>query len=171
MELLFDLTFVVAFSVASSQFAHLLTEGHYGAALAGFGFAMFATIWAWINFSWFASAFDTDDWLYRITTMVQMGGVLILALGLPAMFESIDAGETLDNGVMVAGYVIMRMAMIAQWVRVARSSPTHGQAARMYVASLTLAQVGWVVLIFVQTTFVVTVLIALALFAIELAGP
>ena len=26
---------------------------------------MFAIIWAWINFSWFASAYDADDWIYR----------------------------------------------------------------------------------------------------------
>jgi low temperature requirement protein LtrA len=51
LELLFDLTFVVAFGVAGDDAAHLLAEGHVGAALVGFGFAMFAVIWAWINFS------------------------------------------------------------------------------------------------------------------------
>ena len=61
LELLFDLTFVVAFGVAGNEAAHLLAEGHVGAALLGFGFAMFAVIWAWINFSWFSSAYDTDD--------------------------------------------------------------------------------------------------------------
>ena len=69
----------------------------------------FAVIWAWVNYSWFASAYDTDDWLFRLATMVQMVGVIVLSLGLPQMFESIDHGDTLDNGVMVAGYVIMRV--------------------------------------------------------------
>lgn len=171
LELLFDLTFVIAISAASSQFAHLLGEGHYKAALSGFGFAMFAVIWAWINFSWFASAFDTDDWLYRLTTMVQMIGVLILALGLPAMFSSIDEGRPLDNGVMVAGYVVMRVAMIAQWWRVAKSSPAYRRVALMYVRSLAVAQLGWIVLIFVDTSLAVTLLLALVLFVIELGGP
>jgi hypothetical protein len=27
---------------------------------------MVAAVWAWINFTWFASAFDNDDWLFRI---------------------------------------------------------------------------------------------------------
>lgn len=45
---------------------------------------MFAVLWAWMNFSWFSSAFDTDDWPRRIATMVQMVGATILALGLPA---------------------------------------------------------------------------------------
>ena len=88
---------------------------------------MFAVIWAWINFSWFASAFDTDDWIYRVTTLVQMVGVIILALGLPPMFASIDHGTTLDNGVMVLGYVVMRVAMVAQWLRAARQCPDRRQ--------------------------------------------
>ena len=67
LELLFDLTFVVAFGVAASEFAHMLAEGHVGAGLAGFAFSTFAVCWAWINFTWFASAYDTDDWMYRVT--------------------------------------------------------------------------------------------------------
>ena len=82
LELLFDLTFVIAFGIAASEFAHLLAEDHVGAGLAAFAFATFAICWAWINFSWFASAYDTDDWIYRLTTMLQMVGVIILALGL-----------------------------------------------------------------------------------------
>lgn len=73
--------------------AHLLAEGHYGAALGGVRFAMSAVGWAWINFFWFASAFDTDDWLYRVTGMVQIVGVLILAPGLPDVCHSIDEGR------------------------------------------------------------------------------
>ena len=120
LELLFDLTFVIAFGLASSQFAHALAEGHYAAALLGFGFASFAICWAWVNFSWFSSAYDTDDWIFRLVTMVQMIGVLVLALGLPRMFASIEHGEHLDNSVMVLGYVIMRVAMVFQWLRAAR---------------------------------------------------
>jgi len=54
LELLFDLTFVIAFGLAASQFAYALAEGHYATALIGFGFASFAISWAWINFSWFS---------------------------------------------------------------------------------------------------------------------
>ena len=34
LELLFDLTFVIAFGVAASEFAHTLVTGHIGAGLA-----------------------------------------------------------------------------------------------------------------------------------------
>ena len=72
LELLFDLTFATCFSFAASQFATELAEGRFVAASLGFSFASFAICWAWINFSWFSSAYDTDDWLFRIATMVQM---------------------------------------------------------------------------------------------------
>src|SRR4029450_13759043 len=105
LELLFDLTFVIAFGAASNELAHQLAEGHLGTALLGFSFATFGVAWAWINFSWFASACDTADWVFRLATMVQMLGVLIFALGLPDMFASLYEGDIVDNRVMVAGYV------------------------------------------------------------------
>src|SRR6185295_7524803 len=83
----------------------------------------------------FASAYDTDDWVFRLATMVQMVGVIVLALGLPQMFESLDRGGTLDNGVMVAGYVIMRVALVFLWWEVSRHDEEHRPAARVYMAN------------------------------------
>src|SRR5689334_5664109 len=115
LELLFDLTFVVAFGIAANEFAHLLAENHVGAGLIAFSFAAFAICWAWINFAWFASAYDTDDWIYRLMTMLQMVGVIVLALGLPAAYASIAHGGPVGNKVMVAGYIIMRISLVGQW--------------------------------------------------------
>ncbi|WP_110802339.1 low temperature requirement protein A [Mycolicibacterium iranicum] len=171
LELLFDLTFVVAFGIAASQFAHLLAEGHVAAGLAAFFFAMFAVCWAWINFSWFASAYDTDDWVYRLTTMLQMVGVIILALGLPQMYASIEHGGHVDNAVVVAGYVVMRVAMVAQWLRAARQDPQRRKACLTYALWITIAQIGWVAAIFVHTSVLVTIAIVLSLVLIEIMGP
>lgn len=171
LELLFDLTFVIAFGLASAQFAHLLAEGHYLSGLIGFGFAMFSICWAWINFSWFASAFDTDDWIYRLTTMIQMAGVLILALGLPQMFESLDHGENIDNGIMVLGYVVMRVAMIFQWLRAARQYPEGRKTTLTYAVAIGVAQIGWVALIFIDMPLLPTLACAAVLMLVELAGP
>ena len=104
LELLYDLTLVVAFSPAGSQFAHALVEDHVLQGLLGFAVAMFAITLAWMNFSWFASAYDTDDAFMRLATLVQMVGVLVLALGLHDVFEGFQHGE-FDNGVVVTGYV------------------------------------------------------------------
>ncbi len=171
LELLFDLTFVVAFGVAASEFAHVLAAGHVVAGLAAFFFAMFAVCWAWINFSWFASAYDTDDWVYRLTTMLQMVGVIILALGLPQLYTSIEHGGHVDNAVVVAGYVVMRVAMVAQWLRAATQDPSRRTACLTYALWITLAQIGWVLSIFVLTSLPVTFVVVLTLTLVELAGP
>ena len=127
--------------------------------------------WAWVNFSWFASAFDTDDWYFRLTTMVQMIGVLILALGTPPVFESIDAGEPLDIGVMVAGYIVMRAAMLAQWLRVARDDPTSRRAALIFATTIAIAQVGWTLVAVLHLPLGAIVPALVVLYAIELGGP
>jgi low temperature requirement protein LtrA len=171
LELLFDLTFVIAFGLAASQFAHALAEGHYGAALLGFGFASFAICWAWVNFSWFASAYDTDDWIFRVVTMVQMIGVLILAIGLPRMFASIEHGEHLDNSVMVLGYVIMRVALVSQWLRAAKQDPDRRGACFAYAIAVSIAQLGWVMQIVLDFSLGVSLVLGGILFLVELAGP
>jgi low temperature requirement protein LtrA len=171
LELLFDLTFVVSFGIAADELAHLLVEGHVGAGLTGFVFATFAISWAWINFTWFASAYDTDDWVFRLSTMVQMLGVLLLALGLPEMFASVDEGEIVDNGVMVAGYVVMRVAVVFQWLRAARQDPARRSACLTYATSILAAQLGWIALLIAETSVLVTFLWATALVLVEVAGP
>lgn len=170
LELLFDLVFVVAFGVAGNEFAHGIAEGHWLPALGGFCFAVAGIVWAWINYSWFASAFDTDDWLFRLLTMVQMAGVIVLAVGLPPMFASIEHGETFDNRVMVAGYVVMRVAMVLQWARAARD-PRYRTVAKAYISAILVAQVGWVFVAIAPLQLGTAAVVALVLWAIELAGP
>ncbi|MCA9752546.1 MAG: low temperature requirement protein A, partial [Gemmatimonadetes bacterium] len=171
LELLYDLSFVVAIGQASNQFAHLIAEGHWSAAIGGFLLAMFAVLWAWVNFSWFASAFDTDDWAYRLSTMVQMVGVTVLGLGLPRMFHSIDAGHGIDARVMVSGYVVMRGAMVFQWIRAARQSPACRRACLAYAKVIVLAQLGWVAFAFVPLPWTPTLILMVVLLLAEITGP
>jgi low temperature requirement protein LtrA len=171
LELLFDLTFVVAFGIAADQLAHYLAEDHIRTSLLGFGFVAFAITWAWINFSWFASAYDTDDWIFRLLTLLQMVGVLVLALGIADVYASIDHGDHVDNGVMVAGYVVMRVAMVAQWARAARQDPERRRTATTYVVTITVAQAGWIALALAKTSVGTMFAWAALLLLIELGGP
>jgi low temperature requirement protein LtrA len=171
LELLYDLTIVVAFGTASDQFAEYVSEGHTAVGVGGFAFATFAVSWAWLNYSWFASAYDTDDWVFRIATMIQMVGVIVLSLGLPQMFASLDHGDTLDNGVMVAGYVIMRVALVSLWWQVSRHDPQRRPAALSYMTTIGIAQVGWVVLAILGLPIPVTLGLLVVLLALELVGP
>jgi low temperature requirement protein LtrA len=171
LELLYDLTIVVAFGTAADELAHFVADHHVGAGIVGFLFASFAVSWAWLNYSWFASAYDTDDWVFRLATMVQMIGVIVLALGLPQMFNSLEHGDTVDNRVMVAGYVIMRMALVFLWEQVARHDPDHAPAARIYQTTITLAQVGWIALAIAELPIVTTFVFTFALIGLEMTGP
>ena len=169
LELLYDLTFVVAFSIAGSQLAHALVEDHVVPGLLGFAVAMFAITLAWINFSWFASAYDTDDAFMRLATLVQMVGVLVLALGLHDLFEGFVHGE-FDNSVVVAGYVTMRVSMIVLWARAAAHDAERRATCLAYVRLITIAQVGWVVTATDVLPIAVQVVLALSLFALEVGG-
>jgi low temperature requirement protein LtrA len=171
LELLFDLTFATCFGLAASEAASVLAEGHFVAGLVGFGFASFAICWAWINFSWFSSAYDTDDWLFRIVTMVQMIGVLVLAAGVPRMFASIERTGHLDNSVMVLGYVIMRVALVFQWLRAARDDPARRRICLTYAAIISLAQVGWVAQIVMRPAATDAIILGGILVLIEMTGP
>lgn len=171
LELLFDLTFVIAFGVAASEFAHALAAGHAGTGFTGFIFATFATCWAWINFTWFASAYDTDDWVYRFLTMVQMVGVLVLALGIPPFYGSIEHGGHLDNELIVAGYVVMRVAMVAQWLRAARQDPRRKSASLTYATVIVVVQVGWIASIFLPLSVTFGLVLFALLAVAEMAGP
>ena len=51
---------------------------------------------------------------------------------------------------MVAGYVIMRVATIALWLRIARHDAAHRRSALTYAVVVGIIQVGWVVTIFIN---------------------
>ena len=171
LELLFDLTFVVAFGVAAEQPAHLLAEGHLASGLTGFGFAMFAVCWAWINFSWFASAYDTDDWAVPGGHHGPDGRRAHLHPRAPGRVRLHRPSQQVNNTVTVAGYVVMRIAMGFQWLRAATQNPARRSACRTYLATILVAQAGWVLLLFMNTSIPVWFLLAVPLILIELAGP
>nr|WP_240646749.1 low temperature requirement protein A [Streptomyces globisporus] len=171
LELLFDLTFVVAVGTAAFQFAEMVAEGHAGQAVIAFVLAMFAISVAWISFSWFASAFATDDWLYRVVTMLQMAGVVVFSLGLPAMFHSVEEGGHLELRAMVIGYVVMRIAMVFQWWRAAREAPSFHDACMANIRWTLIVQAGWIVVAFVHMPIAVVFVAFVILGALELALP
>ncbi|TDT32380.1 low temperature requirement protein LtrA [Streptomyces sp. BK208] len=144
LELFFDLCFVVAIAQAGVQLVHAVAEGHTGEGVLNYAMVFFAIWWAWMNFTWFASAYDNDDVLYRVVTLVQIAGVLVLAAGVSRAFEDHDWTA------VVIGYVIMRIAMAAQWLRAARSAaPPESTMARKYSAGVLICQLGWLGLLIV----------------------
>jgi low temperature requirement protein LtrA len=149
LELLFDLTFVIAVAAATAQLAHQIADAHALVSIVPFLQVFYAIWWAWMNFTWFASSYDTDDVPYRLFTMVQMAGVLVLAAGVPS------AAEHSDFRAVTIGYVIMRIALVAQWVRAGIEDAASRRTAFRYAAGISVVQVGWVLRLVLLDTGVV----------------
>ncbi|RKW69520.1 low temperature requirement protein A [Galactobacter caseinivorans] len=163
LELFFDLVFVVAVAFSSAQLHHMETHGHAAEGVVGYLMIFFAIWWAWMNFTWFATSFGTDDWLYRVLTVLQMGGVLILAAG------ASRAMEEGDFSLGVIGYIIMRLALVGQWLRAAANNPEYRPTAYRYAIGIVIIQVMWVGYLFVPKSLGVIAFIVLAL--IEISVP
>ena len=98
----------------------------------------FAIWWAWLNYTWFASAYDNDDVVFRLLTFVIMVGALFLAAGVPDIF--LDGQST----TVVLGYAIMRFAMVGLWLRAAAGHPERRQTALWYAGGITVVQLLWI---------------------------
>jgi len=143
LELFFDLCFVVAVAQAGAELVHAVAEGHTGEGVLNYAMVFFALFWAWVNFSWFASAYDNDDVLYRVVTLVQIAGVLVFAAGVSKGFEEHDFL------LIWLGYLIMRLALTVQWLRVAKSATGVERATALrYVCGVLVCQIGWSGLLF-----------------------
>lgn len=145
LELFFDLVFVVAIAQAAAGLHHGLADAHVAGTLLRYAMVFFAIWWAWMNFTWFASAYDPGDVAYRLVVLLNLAGALILAAGVPEAF-----GDG-DWRVVAVGYVVMRVALVLQWLRAARSDPERAPTARRYALGISAAQVGWVALVFGPT--------------------
>jgi low temperature requirement protein LtrA len=138
LELLYDLSFVVAIALAGSELHHAVAAHHLGQGLLGYLTTFTAVWWAWMAFTWFASAYDIDDAPYRLNTMLQMVGVLILAAG-------VAPASTGDFATVTLGYVVMRAGMVGMWLRAAREHPERRQTALRNAIGILVVQALWVV--------------------------
>jgi low temperature requirement protein LtrA len=128
---------VVAVAQAALPLHHAISENHVLDGITDYLMVFFAIWWAWMNFTWFASAYDTDDDVYRLTSFVQIAGALVLAAGVSS---AVDDGQW--AGITI-GYVIMRFAMVAQWLRAARADPQRRATALRYAVGITVVQLLW----------------------------
>ena len=138
LELFFDLCFVVAIALAATSLHHEIAEDHIWHGVSNYAFIFFAIWWAWMNFTWFASAYDTDDAVYRLTTFIQMTGALVFAAGVPRAFED----ERIELATI--GYVIMRLALVTQWLRAAAGHEDTRRTTLRFAIGVALVQLLWV---------------------------
>jgi low temperature requirement protein LtrA len=166
LELLFDLVTVIAIASAAAGLHHTLAADHMAEGVFKFAGAFFAIWWAWMNYTWLASAYDNDDAPFRVLTMVVMAGSLTVAAGIETFFAS-------NSLVMVIiGYVVMRLAVVLLWLRAARGDPARRKTARTYAIGIALVQLYWIALMPLQPMSVGWLIAALALgWVLELVVP
>jgi len=142
LELFFDLVSVIAIASAAGGLHHAIAESHALMGTLSFIYAFGAIWWAWMNYTWFASAYDNDDVPYRVAVFVMIGGAMLIAAGIPAMM-----GEN-DSTLSLTGYVIMRLALVSLWLRAGKHDPARRNTAIRYAIGVSICQVLWVVGVF-----------------------
>ncbi len=138
LELFFDLVSVIAIAAAAAGLHHSIIEAHALQGIITFVMAFFAIWWAWMNYTWFASAYDNDDTLFRLLTIFIMSGSLTMAAGSGPLLKSFDMK------LMVIGYAVMRVGMIALWLRAAKNDPERRSTALTYAAGIFIVQLFWI---------------------------
>ena len=117
-----------------------------------------------MNFTWFASAYDTDDVPYRLLTFVQIAGVLVVTAGVPSAFEDLDFTTA------VVGYVIMRIGARGAVASARRAEDPAGRpVALRFAAAIGVVQLLWVVRLAIGPPWGFVALLVLGV--IELAIP
>jgi low temperature requirement protein LtrA len=142
LELLFDLVSVIAISAVTSGLRGAVIHGHGVEALPAFAFLFAGIWWAWMNFTWFASAFDNNEPSYWLLVMVIMSGELVFAGGVGHIFSTLDASWG------IVGWSIMRVGMAALWLRAA-GNPEFRRTCLRYAGGVLMAQAGWIAFFFV----------------------
>jgi len=111
LELFLDLCFVVAVAALAKG---LHDDPTLGGALRFTAFFV-PVWWAWMGFTWYATAFDNDDVLYRVTLL----GAMLCILWLAASIHGLYKGETTS---FVLAYVAMKLLLVELYARAWRDA-------------------------------------------------
>lgn len=136
LELLFDLCFVVAVAALAAELHHDLSHDHVLDGAVTYALLFVPIWWAWMSYSWFATAFDNDDVGFRLLTGAQMLGVLGVAAAIPAAADD-------DYAPFTVAYTFMRLPLVVQWLRAAHDDPAHRRFAQRYAVGTLAAQTLW----------------------------
>jgi len=160
LELFYDLIFVVAIANLATAFHHSYSNNHIGQGVESFIIVFLAIWWAWNQYTWFASSFDNNSVSFRLVTLWQMIGALIIAAGV----EQAVNGQL---GILIFGYVIIRVSGIYLWLKVSHDNEHLKTTGRRYAIGILLCQIGWVSqYFFLEFSYVVLFALYLAEFSV-----
>lgn len=123
LELFFDLCFVVAVAALARG---LHDDPTFGGILRFMG--LFVPVWwAWMGFTWYATAFDNDDVIYRVALLAGMLCILWLAASLAGVYD----GRVVS---FVLSYVALKLLLSGLYVRASRYAANVRAFAGRYAA-------------------------------------
>jgi low temperature requirement protein LtrA len=132
IELFFDLVFVAVIAQVGAP----LGEHYVPLGVARYAFLLFVTWWAWHGYAVYTTRFDARDGIQRATTLLQMVAVVFMA----ANAEDDLASES--SAGFAAAYAIMRLILVAEYVRASSLAPARRLACE-YAAGYGLAAAIW----------------------------
>jgi low temperature requirement protein LtrA len=132
LELFFDLAFVLFVARCADVLAG---EATWHGALT-FAAVLAIGWWAWASTTLYANRFDTDDAVFRLLTLTAMAGVMAMAAAVDHLDGSAARWFTL-------GYVLVRLALIAGYLRAWRHVPDARPTARLYLIGHALGAGIW----------------------------
>ncbi len=156
LELLFDLTFVVAVNQASAGLVHELLAGRVADGVIGFAMVFFAVWWAWMNFTWFSSAHDADDLPHRLLTLalppsLDVPSFVVLAAGelaVPVWAERAKPRPLFNAGHIEERYNLFTLIVLGESILAATVGFQEALTATGLTAGLLAVGVGGLVLAF-----------------------
>jgi len=138
LELFFDLVFVAAVAQVGTH----LRDDYTLAGLLRFSLLFLLIWWAWLGHTTFSTRFDTDDLVQRGLTALQMFLVAVMAVNATGALDSRDSAG------FAAAYSVMRLVLVAQYLR-ARHVPRARALTTRYAASSGTAAALWLLSAFV----------------------
>jgi len=128
LELFFDLCFVVAVAALAADLHHHASIG----GIMRFAGLFVIVWWAWMGFTWYATAFDSDDVVYRLALLAAM----LCILGLAANIERVEGGDSVG---LVVAYVVLKVLLVGLFVRSRHHARTHRAFCTAYATGFAFA--------------------------------
>ena len=132
LELFFDLCFVAAIAALGVDLHSDQTwEGYLRFA------GLFVPIWwGWMGITWYATAFDTDDVIYRISLLVSMLAIVAIAVNVGRVKD----GDT--TGFVIA-YLVMQVVVLGLFLRARQHAHETQSMTTRYAAGDALGTAIW----------------------------
>ncbi|MCP2163549.1 low temperature requirement protein A [Goodfellowiella coeruleoviolacea] len=133
LELFFDLVFVFALT----QITALMADQPTGLGLLRGSLLMAVVWWCWVGYSWVSNVVKADEGLARVTTLVAMAAMFLVALTIPEAFTDLPGGLS-GPTVFAFCYLVLRAAHLALFWLISPDDPTL----RRQVGRFALSMIG-----------------------------